>query len=73
MSDFEYSLGRLRAAVERFMEGSPDDFGRHMCNDLLEPMLNEVRTLSTLSETTSQRERDCQSRVDDADTHDLTR
>jgi hypothetical protein len=67
MSEFEYSLGRLRAAVERFMEGSPDDFGRHMCNDLLEPMLNEIQSLSYLSETTAQGERDCLNSIDDAD------
>jgi len=69
MSDFDESLGRIRAALDRFMEGSPDDFGRRLCAELLEPMLNEIKWLSHLSETTSQGERACQSRVDEADSY----
>jgi len=73
MSEFEESLGRIRAAVDRFRKGSRDDFGHRLCAELLEPMLNEIQLLSHLSETTSQGERDCQSNVDEADVHNPPR
>jgi len=69
MSEFEESLCQIRAAISRFMEGSPDEFGRRLCAELLEPMLDEIQSLSCLSETTSCGERDCQSRIDEADAH----
>ena len=69
MSDFDASLGRIRSAVSQFMQGSPDDFGRRLCAELLEPMLAEVEGLSHLGETTSLAVRDCQGRIEEADQH----
>lgn len=71
MSAFDDAGYALRMAIERFADGSQDAFGNRLLREILEPIGENIRDLTSLDEDTAEAEREVDQFVNVADKHDV--